>query len=126
MKKYQLILLIDDNRIDNFIHQHVLSKADVSEDILIKNSAVEALEYLKNPDHVFPDVIFLDIRMPIMDGFGFLRAFEELPEEKKSAVKIFLLSSSIDPIDVEEARKYKRITRFIQKPLDISQLSPYI
>jgi hypothetical protein len=52
MKKYQLILLIDDNRIDNFIHQHVLSKADVSEDILIKNSAVEALEYLKNPDHV--------------------------------------------------------------------------
>jgi CheY-like chemotaxis protein len=99
-----------------------LVKADLAESIIVKTSAIDALEYLKTATNAFPDIIFLDIRMPIMDGFGFLKEFETLPEEKKKSVKIFLLSSSKDYFDIEKAENNARITKFIQKPLDVSQL----
>jgi CheY-like chemotaxis protein len=122
MKRFKLIFLIDDNQVDNFINEYVLVKADLAESIIVKTSAIDALEYLKTATNAFPDIIFLDIRMPIMDGFGFLKEFETLPEEKKKLVKIFLLSSSKDSFDIEKAENNARITKFIQKPLDVSQL----
>lgn len=122
MKRFKLIFLIDDNQVDNFINEYVLVKADLAESIIVKTSAIDALEYLKTATNAFPDIIFLDIRMPIMDGFGFLKEFETLPEEKKKSVKIFLLSSSKDSFDIEKAENNARITKFIQKPLDVSQL----
>jgi CheY-like chemotaxis protein len=122
MKRFKLIFLIDDNQVDNFINEYVLVKADLAESIIVKTSAIDALEYLKTATNAFPDIIFLDIRMPIMDGFGFLKEFETLPEEKKKSVKIFLLSSSKDYFDIEKAENNARITKFIQKPLDVSQL----
>ena len=122
MKRFKLIFLIDDNQVDNFMNEYVLVKADLAESIIVKTSAIDALEYLKTATNAFPDIIFLDIRMPIMDGFGFLKEFETLPEEKKKLVKIFLLSSSKDSFDIEKAENNARITKFIQKPLDVSQL----
>ncbi|MGN6648250.1 MAG: response regulator, partial [Cytophaga sp.] len=75
----KLVMLVDDNETDNFIHRRVLEMGNFSENIIVKNSGKSALEYLEanqsNPD-LIPEVIFLDINMPIVDGFVFLFEFE--------------------------------------------------
>ena len=70
--------------IDNFINKSVLVKADIAENILTKTSAKEALSYLSDENNVFPDIIFLDIRMPEMDGFEFLEECVNFPDHLKS------------------------------------------
>lgn len=114
------VLLIDDSEIDNFINKTVLSKSDLISEIFVKSSGSEALEFLENlkdiPDS-FPDYIFLDIRMPIMDGFQFMEEYSRLPKEVKNRCKVYILSSSIDPIDLEKAKNYEDVERHLTKPL---------
>src|SRR5688572_30468975 len=101
--KFHLVLLIDDNPIDNLVNQKLIERANLAEAIIVRDSAVSAIEYLKSncdkPENI-PDTIFLDIRMPEMDGFQFLEEFDRLPAEVTSKVTIYMLSSSIDPKDI--------------------------
>tara|TARA_R110002050_G_scaffold16719_1_gene50448 strand:+ start:99794 stop:100192 length:399 start_codon:yes stop_codon:yes gene_type:complete len=115
------ILLIDDSDIDNFINKSVLQKANIADEIIIETSAKDALTYLKNvmddESNSFPDVIFLDIKMPVMDGFEFLDEYVHFPEHAKSKCIIFMLSSSIDPRDAERAKQVKEVKSYFTKPL---------
>ncbi|MFX0556085.1 response regulator [Maribacter sp. CXY002] len=114
------ILLIDDSEIDNFINKAVLSKSDFISEIFVRSSGKEALEFLKElvdiPDS-FPDFIFLDIRMPIMDGFQFMEEYSKLPLEVKNRCKVYILSSSIDPLDIERAKNCVDVENHLTKPL---------
>ena len=82
-KKYHSVMLIDDNEIDNLINQKMIEAANITEHIYTHTGAKSAIEFLRNmeklenvADQVLPDVIFLDIDMPLMDGFQFLDEFE--------------------------------------------------
>jgi len=119
MKFVDLVLIIEDNPIDVFINTRVIQQSGLSKEVMAMQSAREALEFLKQQavDSELPDVIFLDIRMPDLDGFTFLEEFSELPQRVLELCKIVMLSSTIDPLELEKARNSPFVLAFIPKPL---------
>jgi len=118
--KFKLALLIDDNQIDNIINKRILENHNFVEKIITYQSAKDAMDYLKtNSDNseLFPDFILLDIRMPEMDGFQFLAEFENIQSHYKARCSIFILSSSLDPIDQRKVAENKYVVKFLGKPL---------
>ncbi|MBS1489175.1 MAG: response regulator [Bacteroidetes bacterium] len=122
-RKYQSVMLIDDNEIDNLINQKMIEAAAVAENIYTHTGAKSAIEFLKNlekmnlADKVLPDVIFLDIDMPLMDGFQFLDEFETLSPVARNKCKIIMLTSSINPLDFNRSKKYPNVRLYLNKPL---------
>lgn len=117
---YKTCLLIDDNYIDNFVTCKILESCTFAEQIIVSQSPAEAINLLKQGE-IKPDVIFLDIRMPIMSGFEFLQEYDALMIDK-SDIKIFMLSSSLDPMDMQRSLGNKYITHFMHKPLTVKAL----
>ncbi|HTI58808.1 response regulator [Mucilaginibacter sp.] len=113
---YKTCFLIDDNYIDNFVTRRILESSNFAETVVVSQSATEAIESLRS-GKVVPDVIFLDIRMPMMGGFEFLQEYDKIDIENKKEIRIFMLSSSLDPTDLKKSVNNKYITNFIHKPL---------
>ena len=124
--KFDLVLLVDDNDIDNFINERMITTSGFSKNVMVKNSAQGALDYLaavSAQGTPLPTVIFLDLNMPVMDGFAFLEAYESLNDTVKSLCKIIVLSSSISPEDINRASTNPRVVKFLNKPLGEKYLS---
>lgn len=124
--KTKHVMLIDDNDIDNYITRHVVSKSGIADKISIKNSAVEALQYLKTVKddfEQFPDLIFLDISMPIMDGFGFLNELIKFPKAIENLCNVVMLTSSNNTNDVERAMQYSVVKEYFVKPLKMDMIT---
>ena len=117
-------MLIDDNEIDNLINQKMIEAANISDHIYVHSGAKSAIEFLKNveklediAEKILPDVIFLDIDMPLMDGFQFLDLFDKLSESTKKKCHIVMLTSSINPQDISKSKNYAYVKKYINKPL---------
>ena len=129
-QKYPAVMLIDDNEIDNLINQKMIEAASIAENIYIHTGARSAIEFLKNVEklekagqELLPSIIFLDIDMPLMDGFQFLDEFEKLSETTKTTSKVVMLTSSINPQDLNRSKKHKYVAEYINKPLSQESLS---
>lgn len=119
--KYQLCLLIDDNYIDNMINRKIIENELFAKKVIVKESAEEALEELKNEIYK-PDVIFLDVRMPQMNAFEFLKEYEKLKLNIENSPMIYILSSSLDPFDHRKVMESRFVTQFLHKPLTHQKL----
>ena len=118
---YKLIMLIDEDEIDNIINQKIIESNNFAENIIVYQAGQDALDYLaSNADNAekLPDIIFLDINMPIMDGFQFLENFEKLQDPIHNKCKIIMLSSSISPRDIDRAASNRFVIKYLNKPLN--------
>ena len=126
---YNSTMLIDDNEIDNLINQKMIESCSLAKTVLVHTGAKSALEFLKNIQKLttegnvlIPELIFLDIDMPIMDGFQFMDEFGKLPDSIKNNTKVVMLTSSLSPHDVTKAKKNSHIVKFLNKPLSLEEL----
>jgi CheY-like chemotaxis protein len=118
--KYQKVLVIDDTYLDRYVAERVLRRNNVAAEVVCIESAQSGLIYLKDcleGNISLPDLIFLDIRMPEMDGFAFLDAYRELPEQIIRHCIIMILSTSLDPEDHKKAGDNPLVKKFLNKPL---------
>jgi CheY-like chemotaxis protein len=119
-------MLVDDNELDNFINKKLVEADSFGGKVIVHTSAPNALAWLKsNQDSAdqLPDLIFLDIMMPEMDGFGFLDEFEKLSDSVKSKCKVVMLSTSDSFKDLNRANQNKYVKRFLNKPLNAQVLA---
>ncbi|WP_418263461.1 response regulator [Flavobacterium faecale] len=122
------ILCIDDDPITLMLCKKVISKTGFSKETDTAHNGEEALNYFKNlkenksEDLILPKLIFLDLNMPIMGGWEFLDYFSTKEYQDFNQTKIIVLSSTIDPEDLEKTKKYPMVIDFLPKPISISML----
>lgn len=115
-----LVMLVDDNDTDNFISKRIIEITKFASEVIIKNSGKSALEYIEeNKDYLekLPEIIFLDINMPIVDGFVFLYEFEKFESAVRDRCKVIILSSSDNKRDIDKIVNNDHVIKFITKPL---------
>ncbi len=121
MATFKNICIIDDDDLFLIVSRSIMEDEDFAEHIHNFEDGREALNYLKSVENTkLPEVLFLDINMPMMDGWEFMEAFELLEIGNKT--KIYITSSSINPIDLEKAEKNPFIQGFISKPITPDKL----
>ena len=118
--KLGLVMLVDDNDTDNFISRRIIEITNFASEVIVKSSGKSALDYLdENNDDTdnLPDIIFLDINMPIVDGFVFLYEFEKFNDTVKDKCRVIILSSSDNKRDIDKIVNNDYVIKFITKPL---------
>ncbi|SHI60899.1 response regulator [Flavobacterium terrae] len=120
MKKAELTYIIDDDNIFVFVLKKLLEKNENFVQVKDFKNGEDVLDILEKNSE-FPDIILLDINMPVVDGWQFLQKLEELPNKEK--LKVFVMSSSIDVADVEKSKEFTTVKNYISKPINQEKLN---
>lgn len=116
------VFLIDDDKIYQFTATMILEATGLTNRITTFLNGKDAISFLKHPNtaqnNQFPDIIFLDINMPVMNGWEFLEEFQVFSKTLSHPIKIYLVSSSVDESDINRSKKYPAITDYVIKPLN--------
>ncbi len=120
-----IVCLVDDDEIYRYGFKRTIIKSKIAAKVELFNDGQQALNFyednLNNPQ-VLPDVIFLDLNMPVMDGFQFIEEFKKIQTRLDKKVRIYMVSSSINPADIERALKTEGLTDYLVKPVHENQL----
>jgi len=117
--KIEKIMIVDDNEFDCYITSKIINNLDESIDIMEFNSSLTAIQFLEefqNSPEKLPNLIFLDIYMPIIDGFGFVEKFNTFSDVIKAHTKIFILSTTVDDLYINKAKLNSSIL-YSSKPI---------
>lgn len=117
------LLVIDDDDINIFIIKKIVEKTGYDINMVAKTNGQLAIDHLTSileNNATFPHLILIDINMPVLNGWEFLEAYDEL--NVKQRVDMYMLSSSVYENDIEKAKTYKKVKGFISKPLSINRL----
>ncbi len=121
---FHTCLLIDDNPLDNYINTILIRHYNFASEVITLESSQDAIKYLGN-GAIQPDIIFLDIRMPQMNGFEFIKEYALL-NNIKPTTKLFILSATCDPSEIARAENNKYVTKFIEKTLTGEKLADIV
>ena len=122
-----MILLIDDDFTTNYLHKKIISKSEIDLPIEVANNGKEGIDKLLELNKTINDkdtlvLIFLDINMPIMDGWGFLEIFNKIKPTLNFSTNLFIVSSSINPDDEDRAKNDPEVLDYFPKPLTVDRL----
>ncbi len=123
MKSVQTILLIDDDDTTNYLNHRLLSRMQAAEDIRVVTNGEEALQYLKHSfsgdeEYPRPDMILVDIKMSVMDGFEFLEEYQKFSDSDKKHIVMLMLTSSASFYDLEKLKQFPDVRQHYSKPLN--------
>ena len=118
-------IVIDDSKLDCFIAERIIKNTGKSESIMSFQQAVEALEYISNrpDDEQSHTIVLVDIQMPVMNGFQFVEAFEQLPTHITSQYTLYVITSSINENDFTRVHNFASVKQFLNKPLNANSLT---
>ncbi len=128
-KKLNSILLVDDDEDCNFFHKRLINRLEITEEINVVLDGEEALNYLKSTKdgkHPQPAIIFLDINMPKVDGWEFLEEYEKLDDLQKAQVVLIMLTTSLNPDDMQRAKENPLVHDYFNKYLDADRIQKVI
>lgn len=121
------ILFVDDDPITLMLCKKVISKAAFSNQIITAQNGEEAINLFRNllddSEKTVPELIFLDLNMPIMGGWEFLEEFNKSTFKQFHNIKVIVLSSTIDPEDLEKIKEFPMVMDFLPKPISLSMLN---
>lgn len=119
------VCIVDDDDIYQFTMVKTMKSLNLTDKIIVFSDGEETLDFMLDNlhnDKELPDVIFLDIDMPIMDGFQFMEEYVKIKPKLGKKITIYMVSSSVDPVDIDRAKKISEITDYIVKPITHDQL----
>ncbi|MEP7317341.1 MAG: response regulator [Panacibacter sp.] len=114
------VLLVDDDFVYQFAATKTIEATGLAGHVQVCNDGQDAINYLNNAistSGIFPDIIFLDINMPVMDGWEFLEAYRAMEEKLPDSISIYLVSSSVDKNDIMRSQQFKYVTDYLVKPV---------
>lgn len=129
MNKTKIICVIDDDDIYKYAVKRAVKVNKLTNKIITFSNGEEALDFLEdnlNEKDNIPDIIFLDINMPIMDGFEFIEEYIKLKPSVGKKITIYMVSSSIDEADIKKAKSISEVSDYLLKPIKPKELSELI
>ncbi len=119
MNRLKTLMLVDDDEIIVYLTKRIIAQTNLVELTNVFGNGKDAIDYLKensnNPD-LFPEIIFLDLFMPIMDGWEFLEEYIKIKPKTSTPTTIYVITSSVSEEDIIKAKSYSVVTDYIIKP----------
>ncbi len=129
MNKIKHLTIIDDNDLFVFLTKKIIALSGVVDAVSVFDNGLDALNFFKENhlnDELIPEVVFLDLSMPIMDGWQFLERYKLINPDALSNVKIYIITSSISPDDIARAKAIDVVTDFLIKPINKEKITEIV